>query len=74
MAYLALTLAVLVLIAMALSGLVDVKKLNKETSKLDRKVCKGCGKLVHVGRWCRDCYYEYHESKQELYGDNYVEL
>ena len=28
--------------------------------------CKGCGKLILVGRWCTQCYYEYHESKEEL--------
>ena len=30
--------------------------------------CKGCGKWLEVGRWCTECYYEYHESKEELFG------
>lgn len=28
--------------------------------------CKGCGKETKVGRWCTECYYEFHESKEEL--------
>jgi hypothetical protein len=34
--------------------------------------CKGCGKWIEVGKWCTACYYEFHESKEELYGgDDY---
>ena len=31
--------------------------------------CKGCGKGIEVGRWCTECYYEYHESREELCAD-----
>lgn len=31
--------------------------------------CKGCGKENET-RWCRACYYEYHESKADLARDN----
>jgi len=31
--------------------------------------CKGCDKVITVGHWCTACYYEYHESKEDLMRD-----
>jgi len=32
--------------------------------------CKGCGKLIIIGKWCTSCYNEYHESKEELMAED----
>jgi ribosomal protein L32 len=33
------------------------------------KKCKNfeeCGNYIRQGQWCNDCYYEYHETKEEM--------
>lgn len=25
-----------------------------------------CGKLTQIDHWCKECYYEFHESAEEL--------
>lgn len=39
--------------------------LYKDKSK-QRNKCKHCGKLINYGECCNSCYYEYHESREEL--------
>jgi len=28
--------------------------------------CKICNKEIEVGKICQECYYEYHETREEL--------
>ena len=35
--------------------------------------CKDCGVPIAVGSCCASCYYEFHESRQEL-GDGEMEI
>jgi len=48
-----------------------LRDLEEQEEDEGKKKCKNyeeCGSFVKGGSWCKECYYEYHETKEELGG------
>lgn len=42
---------------------------SEEMDDMARNICKGCGTPTRAGHWCPACYGEFHETREELRGE-----